>query len=113
MVIQKFLSRTITLSATPNTLQNLRELILALSPTPTIPEAVTQLILYPTGAGNLMITDDSTATTEAGGAAFTAGDGINFPASGSPNDTVNTTEIWVLSATASKTFSIMARSEVG
>lgn len=107
-----FLARGATLGAA-NTAVQLSAIIAALVPTPKLSPAFTQLTLINNGAGNLGVTDDSTVAGEAGTAILPSGSSQNFNTSGSPSDVINTTEIWLISATLNQAFSIFGRSEVG
>ena len=110
---QKFVARKLTLSATPNTVVQLYALLIGLTPTPTISQAMTQVVINNNTAGNLLLTDNPNALTENDGFLLASGDTWNMEVSGSDNDIINTTEMYVLSATASKTFIASFRSEIG
>ena len=70
-----------------------------------------ELIIQPTGAGNLVMSSDSAIATEAAG--FLIAPTLTFPSlvmRGTQQSPIQTAELYLLSATASKTFSIIATS---
>jgi hypothetical protein len=70
-----------------------------------------ELIIQPTGAGNLVMSSDSAIDAEADG--FLLAPTLSFPTltmRGTQQSPIQTAEIYLLSATASKTFSVIATS---
>ncbi len=68
-----------------------------------------ELIIEPTGSGNLVMSSDSTITSESAGFALTPT--LTFPTltmRGTQQSPIQTAELYLLSGMASKTFSIIA-----
>ena len=73
--------------------------------------ALIQLIIQPTGAGNLVITSNASATAETDGYLLTTT--LTFPTLdmyGSQQSPIQSANLYLLSATASKTFGIIVTS---
>lgn len=70
-----------------------------------------EMIIQPTGAGNLVMSSDSAIASESDG--FLVAPTLTFPTlvmRGSQQSPIQTSELYLLSATTSKTFSIIVTS---
>ena len=70
-----------------------------------------EMIIQPTGSGNLVISSDSAIASEAAG--FLLAPTLSFPTltmRGTQQSPIQTSELYLLSATTSKTFSIIVTS---
>lgn len=103
--MSKFLARPTTLGLA-NTPVSVASLIAALSPAWPNSTAFSQLIIVNTGAGNLAVADYSSGfDTEAEGVGIP--DQLNL----GPEMLSNASEIYLLSATASKTLGLIGRTK--
>lgn len=99
----------LTTSGTMNTPLSIAALLLAAGYTGS--QGLVEMIIQPTGSGNLVISSDSEISSEAAG--FLLAPTLTFPTlimRGSQQSPIQTAELYLLSATASKTFSIIATS---
>lgn len=105
-------ARPITLSVAPNTPQTVLSLMVAAGYTGAA--ALAEIDIRETGAGNLVITTNAAATTEADGVPVgdTDDNGFHARSGGGISDSINAAALYLLSSTASKTITIYARSKV-
>lgn len=69
---------------------------------------LTELIIIPISSGNLVLSSDSTIAAEAAGQVIPT-TGVVLQATGQSGDVIQTSELYLFSATASKAFSVYAR----
>ena len=99
----------LTTSSSINTPLSIAALLLAAGYTGS--SGLVELIIEPTGSGNLVISSDSAIATEAAG--FTLAPTLTFPTlvmRGSQQSPIQSAALYLLSNTASKTFSIIVTS---
>lgn len=99
----------LTTSSTQNTPLSIAELLAAAGYTGN--KSLVEMIIQPTGAGNLVLTSDSTADGESDG--FLLAPTLTFPTlvmRGTLQSPIQTAELYLLSGTISKTFSIIVTS---